>query len=92
MGKNPGKPKSFKNYINLLFERRRLIWTFFTFKRTNIYIDQLQDFVKSFNLSVHRRIGMTPADVKEEDQDRAWARLNGQNLKRPRKTSSWQNC
>ena len=32
-------------------------------------------------------IGMRPADVREEDQDRVWARLYGNNLHWPRKPS-----
>ena len=52
-----------------------------------INIDKLEDFVKSYNHSVHRMIGMRPSEVREEDQDRVWARLFGKNLHRPRKPS-----
>ena len=63
------------------------ILTYFTAKQTNIFIDKLQDFIKSYNHSVHRMIGMRPADVREVDQDRVWAWLYGNNLHRPRKPS-----
>ena len=63
------------------------IWTYFTAKQTNIYIDKLQVFVKSYNHSVHRMIDMRPADVTAEDHDRIWARLDGNNLHRPRRPS-----
>ena len=65
------------------------IWTYFTEKQTNIYlnIDRLQDFVKSYHHSIHRRIGMRPSDGREEDQDRISAKLYGNNLDRPRKPS-----
>ena len=43
------------------------IWTYFIAKQRNFYIDKLQDFVKSYNHSVHRMIGIRPADVREED-------------------------
>ena len=64
------------------------IWTYFTAKQTNVYIDKLEDFVKSYNHSVHRMIGMRPADVKENDQDRIWAKLYGNNIHMPQKQSS----
>ena len=63
------------------------IWTYFTAKQTNLYIDKLEDFVKSYNHSVHRMIGMRPADVKEKDQDRIWAKLYGNNMHRSQKQS-----
>ena len=58
-----------------------------TAKQTNIYINKLQDFFKSYNHSIHRMIGMRPSDVREVDQDRIWARLIERNLARPRKPS-----
>ena len=63
------------------------IFTYFTAKHRNIYIDKLQDFVKSYNHSVHRMIGMRPAEDREKDQVRVWARQYGNNLHRPRKPS-----
>ena len=63
------------------------IWTYFTAKHKNIYIDKLRDFVNSYNPSVHRMIGMRPADVREKDQYRLWATLYGNNLHKPRKPS-----
>ena len=63
------------------------IWTYFTAKQTNNYIENLQDFVKSYNNSFHRSIGMRPADVSPEDQHRIWNRLYGNNPRRSKKPS-----
>ena len=56
------------------------IWTYFTAKQTNKYIDNLNDFVQSYNNSYHRSIGMKPVDVRKSDQDRIWNRLYGNNI------------
>ena len=69
------------------FNRTLKKWTYFTAKQTTIYIDKLLDFVKSYNHSVDRMIGMRPSDVREEDQDRIWPNLYGNNLTRPRTPS-----
>ena len=42
------------------------IWTYCTTKQTNNYIDKLQDFVKCYNHSVDRMIGLRPAAVGEK--------------------------
>ena len=63
------------------------ISTYFTTKQPNVYIDKLEDFVKSSNHSLHRMFGMRPADVIEKDQDRILEKLYG-NMPRPKKHSA----
>lgn len=56
------------------------IWTYFTAKRTYRWVDDLQRFVDGYNHSLHRSIGMAPADVTEADENRIWARLYGSEM------------
>ena len=52
------------------------IWKHFTANNTKRYLDVLQDFVRAYNNTVHRSIGMKPADVRAgETELRAWKRL-----------------
>jgi transposase InsO family protein len=53
------------------------IWKYFTANKTTRYIDVLQDFVDSYNNTVHRSIGMRPKEVRENDDSElvAWKRL-----------------
>ena len=53
------------------------IWRYFSANNTKRYLDVLPKLVDSYNNSIHRSIGMRPAEVKESDQDRIWARLYG---------------
>jgi transposase InsO family protein len=53
------------------------IWRYFTAKRTYKYLDILQKMVDSYNHSVHRSIGMAPADVKPEHEAKIWVKLYG---------------
>ena len=53
------------------------IWTFFSAKRTQRWVDDLPSLMEGYNRSYHRSIGMAPADVTEADEDRIWARLYG---------------
>ena len=53
------------------------IWTFFSAKRTSRWVDDLPGFLEAYNHSYHRSIGMAPADVTEEDENRIWGRLYG---------------
>ena len=73
--------------VENLNRTREKIWTYFTAKQTNIYIAKLQDFVKSYNHSVHRIIGMRAAEVRAKFQDRLWAKLYGTILHKHRKAS-----
>jgi hypothetical protein len=52
------------------------IWTYFTANNTKRYVDVLGDITHSYNNTVHRSIGMRPADVDGEEAARkAWTRL-----------------
>jgi transposase InsO family protein len=52
------------------------IWKHFTANNTRRYLDILQDFVSSYNRTVHRSIGMKPADVRDKETElRAWKSL-----------------
>ena len=53
------------------------IWTYFSAKNTKQYMDILPKIMTSYNNSVHRSIGMRPAQVRKEHEDRIWARLYG---------------
>ena len=44
------------------------MWRYFTYTRKKKYIDKLQDFVNSYNSSIHRTIGMKPKDVSKENE------------------------
>ena len=41
------------------------------------WIDIIQDLVNAYNHSLHRSIGMAPADVKKQDENRLWVKLYG---------------
>ena len=41
------------------------------------YVDALQDFVRSYNDSYHRSIGMAPSAVNGANQETVWQRLYG---------------
>ena len=51
------------------------MFKYFTFARTNRYIDVLQDLVYSYNNTVHRSIGMTPTSVTTTNQHEVRQRL-----------------
>lgn len=52
------------------------IWTYFTANNTTRYVNVLDDLVYAYNHSVHRSIGMQPADVdNEEAAQKAWKAL-----------------
>lgn len=53
------------------------LWTYFTAKRTQRYVDVLQSFVDSYNGSVHRMIRMAPKDVRRKHETEIWRRLYG---------------
>ena len=55
------------------------IWKYFTAQQTYTYINKLEDFVKSYNHSIHRSIGMRPIDVTKNEEDSIWAKLYGRN-------------
>ena len=52
------------------------IWTYFTANDTKRYVDVLPDIVHSYNHTIHRSIGMYPADVDNEAAaQKAWMKL-----------------
>jgi hypothetical protein len=44
------------------------MWKYFTENNTKVWVSVLNAFVKSYNNSTHRTIGMKPADVNEENK------------------------
>ena len=53
------------------------LWTYMTANNTDRYIDVLDKVVHSYNHSVHRSIGMRPADVKPVHVSKIFHRLYG---------------
>jgi len=53
------------------------LWTYMTANNTDRYIDVLDQVVDSYNHSVHRSIGMRPADVQPKDVSKIFHRLYG---------------
>jgi hypothetical protein len=53
------------------------MWKYFTENNTKVWVDVLPAFVKSYNNSTYRTIGMKPADVNEENKDEVWTRVYG---------------
>ena len=45
------------------------MWRYFTNKQSVRYVDVLQDFVRSYNNSFHRTIGMAPSEVNATNQE-----------------------
>ena len=51
------------------------LWRYFTANDTRRYVNVLDDVVDSYNRSVHRAIGMAPADVTRQSEAKVWQRL-----------------
>jgi transposase InsO family protein len=56
------------------------IFTYFTSKGSNRYIDDLQHLVDGYNKSVHRTIGMRPIDVRASHVPAIFAKVYGKFL------------
>lgn len=54
---------------------KQKLWRYFTHTGNNLYVDVLQNFVKSYNHSVHRTIGTAPASVNENNFLHIWRKL-----------------
>ena len=54
------------------------IWTYLSNRGTVRWLDGIQDLVDAYNNSLHRSIGMAPADVQKKDENRLWVRLFGE--------------
>ena len=55
--------------------KKTLMWRYFTKKLTLRYVDVLQDFVRSYNNTYHRSIGMAPSAVNGANQEMVWQRM-----------------
>ena len=53
------------------------IWTYLSDRGTERWVDVIQYLVDAYNNSLHRSIGMAPADVEKKDENRLWVRLFG---------------
>ncbi len=51
------------------------LWRFFTANNTNRYLTVLPRIMHSYNNSVHRSIGQTPASVTKKDELKLWKRM-----------------
>ncbi|KAK3099205.1 hypothetical protein FSP39_000987 [Pinctada imbricata] len=51
------------------------IYRYMTFKQSNRYVDHLQDFVRNYNSSYHRTIGMAPDKVTESKETNLWWKM-----------------
>lgn len=51
------------------------IYRFFTKTGQYKYVDKLQDFVNSYNFSIHGTIGMRPVDVTLKNEDELWLKM-----------------
>lgn len=61
------------NYAERLIKTiKSKIFKYLTHNNTRRYIDQLQDFVTSYNNSVHRSIGMVPSNVTKKVAKTLW--------------------
>ena len=53
------------------------MWRYFTKHQSVRYIDVLQAFMRSYNDTYHRSIGMAPSEVNSTNQETVWQRLYG---------------
>ena len=53
------------------------MWRYFTKIQSVRYIVVLHDFVRSYNNTFHRAIGMAPSEVNATNQEEVWQRLYG---------------
>ena len=53
------------------------MWRYFTKIQSVRYIDVLHDFVRCYNNTFHRAIGMAPYEVNATNQEEVWQRLYG---------------
>ena len=57
------------NYVERVIRTiRGRLARFFTHKQTRRYIDNIQDFISSYNNSLHRSIGMAPNQVNSKTE------------------------
>lgn len=51
------------------------MWRYFTYKKTERYVDILPKLMESYNATIHRTIGMAPKDVNTENEWQVSQRL-----------------
>ena len=51
------------------------LYRYITYKQSHRYVDKLQDFVKNYNATYHRTIGMAPVKVTKADETNLWWRM-----------------
>ena len=74
-----------ERFIRSLYSR---LSRYMTEKKTRKFVDKLPDFIRSYNTSYHRTIGMPPSEVKPENSNEVWRRMFKKYIeerKRPRK-------
>ena len=53
------------------------MWRYFTKNQSVRYVDVLQAFMRSYNDTYHRSIGMSPSEVNSTNQETVWQRMYG---------------
>ena len=53
------------------------MWRYFTKHQSVRYIDVLHAFMRSYNNTYHRSIGMAPSEVTSANQETVWQRMYG---------------
>ena len=53
------------------------MWRYFTKSQSVRYVDVLQAFMRSYNDTYHRSIGIAPSEVTRTNQETVWQRLYG---------------
>ena len=54
-----------------------MVWTYLSDRGIVCWVNIIQDLVDGYNHPRHRLIGMAPADVQKNDENRIWVRLFG---------------
>ena len=54
-----------------------LMWKYFTYKQTHVWIDVLPQLMENYNNTVHGSIHMKPKDVTPQNDHQAWQALYG---------------
>jgi len=67
-----------ERYIRTLFSK---LQRYMTERKTNKFVDKLQDFVHTLNNTYHRTIGRAPSAGKPEDTYEIWERMYGDYIK-----------
>jgi len=74
-----------EKFIGTFFQK---IQRYMTEKQTNSFVNKLQDFVKSYNGTVHTSTGFAPNKINERNTHEAWTNMYGkyiEKMKKPRK-------